>query len=148
MAGGMESRALKARVPGGSTRLLEETEVSSFVPVLNLAILPFLEVSRELRLVRQKRSGRRFFLPLFPGNLLEGRAVLARTGIARAVLLARARTILTAANVAPLLAAAVNRAVHGGPAARRAGRPAIPGGFGPAVNSKLFLNRIRDIRKH
>ncbi len=58
MTGGMEGRALEARVPGGSTRLPEEAEVSSFVPVLNLAILPFLEVSRELRLVRQKRSGR------------------------------------------------------------------------------------------
>jgi hypothetical protein len=148
MTGGMEGRTLEAWVPRGSTRLLEETEVSPFVPVLNLAILPFLEVSRELRLVRQKRSGRRFLLPRFPGNLLEGRAVLARTGIARAVLLARARAILTAANVAPLLAAAVNRAVHGGPAARRAGRPAIPGGFGPAVNGKLFLDRVRDIRKH
>jgi hypothetical protein len=52
MPGGVEGRALKARVPGRSTRLLEETEVSSFVPVLNLAILPFLEVSRELRLFR------------------------------------------------------------------------------------------------
>ena len=55
MPGWMEGRALQAGVPGGSTRLLEETEVSSFIPVLNLAILPFLEVSRELRLVRQKR---------------------------------------------------------------------------------------------
>jgi hypothetical protein len=144
----VESCTLQARIPGGSTRLLEETEISSLIPVLNLAILPFLEVSWELRLVRQKRSGRRLLLPRFPGNLLEGRAVLARTGIARAVLLTRARAVLTAANVAPLLAAAVNRAVHGGPAARRAGRPAIPGGFGPAVNSKLFLNSIRDIRKH
>jgi hypothetical protein len=148
MAGWVEGRTLQAGVPGGSPRLLEETKVSSFVPVFNLAILPFLEVSRELRLVRQKRPGRRLILPQFPGNLLEGRAVLARTGISRGVLLTRAIAVLTAANVAPLLAAAVYRAVHGGPAARRAGRPAIPGGFGPAVNVKLFLNRIRDIRKH
>jgi hypothetical protein len=148
MAGWVEGRTLQARVPGGSPRLLEETKVSSFVPVFNLAILPFLEVSRELRLVRQKRPGRRLILPRFPGNLLEGRAVLARTGVSRGVLLTRARAVLTAANMAPLLAAAVYRAVHGGPAARRARRPAIPGGLGPTIYGKLFLNRIRDIRKH
>jgi hypothetical protein len=97
MPGWMEGRALQARVPGGSTKLLEETEVSSFVPVLNLAILPFLEVSRELLLVRQKRSGRRLLLPRFPCNLLEGRAILARTGVSRGVLLTRARAVLAAA---------------------------------------------------
>ena len=56
----MQSRTLQAGVPGGSTGLLEETKVSPFIPVLNLAVLPFLEVSRELSLVRQKRPGTDF----------------------------------------------------------------------------------------
>ena len=111
----MQSRTLQAGVPGWSTGLLEETKISLFIPVLNLAVLPFLEVSRELSLVRQKRPGRRLLLPRFPGNLLEGRAILARTGISRGIILTGARAVLTAANMAPLLAAAVHRAVHGGP---------------------------------
>ncbi len=77
----MQSRALQSGVPGGSPRLLEETKISSFIPVLNLAVLPLLELSRELSLVRQKRPGRRFFLSRFPGNLLEGGAIVARAGI-------------------------------------------------------------------
>jgi hypothetical protein len=144
----MQSRALQARVPGGSPGLLEETKISSFIPVLNLAVLPILELSRELSLVRQERPGRRLILPRFSGNLLEGRAVVAGAGIPRGVVLAGARAILTAANVAPLFAAAVHGAVHGGPAAGRARRPASPGGLRPTVNGKLLLNRIRDIRKH
>jgi hypothetical protein len=139
---------LQAGVPGGSTGLLEETKVSPFIPVLNLAVLPFLEVSRELSLVRQKWPGRRLLFPRFSGNLLEGRAGIAGARIPRGILLAGARAILTAADMAPLLAAAVHRAVHGGPAARRARWPAIPGGLGPTINGKLFLNRIRNIRKH
>jgi hypothetical protein len=144
----MQSRTLQARVPGWSTGLLEETKVSLFIPVLNLAVLPFLEVSRELSLVRQKRPGRRLLLPRFPGNLLEGGAIVAGARIPRGVILARARAILTAADMAPLFAAAVHGAVHGGPAAGRAGRPASPGGLRPTVNGKLFLNGIRNIRKH
>jgi hypothetical protein len=81
VAGWVQSRTLQSRVPGGSTGLLEETEVSPFIPVLNLAVLPFLELSRELSLVRQKRPGRRFLLSRFPGNLLEGGAIVARAGI-------------------------------------------------------------------
>jgi hypothetical protein len=77
----MQSRALQSWVPGGGPRLLEEAEISPFVPVFNLAVLSFLELSRELSLVRQKRPGRRLLLPQFPGNLLEGGAIVARAGI-------------------------------------------------------------------
>jgi hypothetical protein len=77
----MQSCALQSRVPGGSPGLLEETKISPFIPVLNLAVLPLLELSRELSLVRQKRPGRRLLLPRFPGNLLEGGAIVARAGI-------------------------------------------------------------------
>jgi hypothetical protein len=58
----MQSRALQSWVPGGGPRLLEEAEISPFVPVFNLAVLSFLELSRELSLVCQKRPGRRLLL--------------------------------------------------------------------------------------
>ncbi len=72
VARGMQSCTLQSWIPGGSPGLLEKTKISPFVPVLNLAVLPFLELSRELSLVRQKRLGSRLLLPRFPGNLLEG----------------------------------------------------------------------------
>ncbi len=88
VVGWVQKRTLQARIPGGSLGLLEETKISPFIPVLNLAVLPFLELSRELSLVRQKRPSRRLFLPRFPGNLLEGGAIVAGAGIPRGVILA------------------------------------------------------------
>ncbi len=72
VARGVQSCTLQSWIPGRSPGLLEETKISPFVPVLNLAVLRFLELPRELSLVRQKRPGSRLLLPRFPGNLLEG----------------------------------------------------------------------------
>ncbi len=74
--------------------------------------------------------------------------MVTRARIPRGIILVGARAILTAANMAPLLAAVIHGAVHGGMAARRAGRPASPGGLWPTVNGKLLLDGVRNVGEH
>jgi hypothetical protein len=108
VAGRVQRSTLQPQIPGRGSRLLEEAEVSSFVPVFNLAILSFLELPRELSLVRQKWTGYRLFFARPPVDLLESCAVVTRARVPRGIILARTRAILTTADMASLFSAAVH----------------------------------------